>query len=124
MTRRPAYSGGEAAATRAPLSGETECVVARGVSASVLSSSLSQVKRARGAHEMSFQEYFQERWIMFLKANFASEAQIAAAFNVTSVTARNWLTGVSSPRGHCVARAFQCWPAEAARLIDRDRRAA
>lgn len=73
---------------------------------------------------MSFQEYFQDRWIAFLKANFASEAQIAAAFGVTSVTARNWLTGVSSPRGHCVARAFAEWPEQAAGLIDRGRRAA
>lgn len=69
---------------------------------------------------MSFQEFFQERWIAFLRENFAGEVQIAAAFGVSQVTARNWLTGVTAPRGHCVARAFAEWPDAARRLTGRE----
>ena len=65
---------------------------------------------------MSFQDFFKVRWAIFLKENFRTPEQIGVAFNVTSVTAQNWLDGATSPRGHNVARAFRDYPDKAERL--------
>ena len=59
---------------------------------------------------MSFQIYFAEQWVRFLRENFHSTVQIAVAFSVTEQTARNWLAGTSVPRGPHVARAMMEHP--------------
>ncbi|MEL6125835.1 MAG: hypothetical protein AAFR57_05480 [Pseudomonadota bacterium] len=88
-----------------------------------MSSSSDQSSRAgkrehdRRALQMSFQMFFQERWIEFLKENFGSPEEIAVAFGVTGPTAKNWLDGSTAPRGHCVAKAFRDYPEQAAFLI-------
>ncbi len=66
---------------------------------------------------MSFKDFFKVRWAEFLKENFRTPEEIGVAFNVTSVTAQNWLDEATGPRGHNVARAFRDYPAEAERLI-------
>ena len=58
--------------------------------------SLLKVKRATQALSMSFKEFFKVRWEEFLKENFRSPEEIGVAFNVTSVTAQNWLDGATS----------------------------
>lgn len=90
------------------------------IAASVSRPSLDRSDHLTGGRKVSFEEFFRARWVAFLKANFRSDAEIAVAFNVTEVTARNWKAGLTAPRGLAVALAFRDRPDEAAALI-RDR---
>lgn len=75
-----------------------------------------KAQRDRRAMQMSYQEFFAVRWSEFLRENFRSPEEIAVHFQVTAVTARNWLDGTTAPRGHCVARAFSTHPQQASAL--------
>ncbi len=55
---------------------------------------------------MSYQSFFNQRWALFLRANFKSPEHIAICFGVTARQATNWLDEISGPRGHAVAKAF------------------
>lgn len=89
------------------------------ISRSPLRSPDTKQRRER-VHTMSFQEFFAVRWADFLRENFDTPAQIAVAFNVSTVTAQNWLNRTTAPRGHVVARAFRDYPNEARSLLRGD----
>lgn len=61
-----------------------------------------------------FRAVFPDRWAAFLRANFRSSAHVAVFFDVDDRTARNWLEGITGPRGAHVAVALIARP-EAAR---------
>ncbi len=67
--------------------------------------------------EMSFEKFFAARFAAFLEENYASPAQIAAAFRVRERTAENWLNGLNAPSGAKVARAWTLHPAAARRHL-------
>jgi hypothetical protein len=76
-----------------------------------------KTKKRDGPHE--FYRTFRDQWPVFLKAHFRNSAHIAAFFQVDDRTARDWLGGVSQPRGPVVAYAVATMPAETAAMVGR-----
>lgn len=64
-----------------------------------------------------FKTVFPDRWAAFLKAHWRNSVDVAHFFDVDEKTARNWMEGVSAPRGALVAWVFDAMPAAAAAYL-------
>jgi hypothetical protein len=60
---------------------------------------------------------FPDRWSDFLRAHFRDSVHVAFTFGVSERAARDWLNGVSGPRGSHVALAFDREPVSAQRIL-------
>jgi hypothetical protein len=87
------------------------------VNAVVPGKSSGEIPAARPCDPWAFYRTFRDQWPAFLKAHFRNSAHIAAFFQVDDKTARDWLGGVSQPRGPVVAYAVATMPAETAAMV-------
>ena len=60
---------------------------------------------------------FPDRWSDFLRAHFRDSVHVAYTFGVSERTARDWMNGVTGPRGSHVALAFAAEPKSAQRIL-------
>ncbi|MCK9544917.1 MAG: hypothetical protein M0R03_23120 [Novosphingobium sp.] len=86
------------------------------VQPSVSPGSFAGLIAGRPCDPRAFQRVYPDRWRAFLRSHFRSSTEVAAFFSVDEKTARQWLEGVTGPRGWAVSFAVMAVPTAAAFL--------
>lgn len=90
---------------------------ADGVSSGVVPGDLAGLLSGRPCDPRAFQRVYPDRWAAFLRANFRNALEVAVFFSVDEKTARQWIEGVTAPRGWAASFAVLAIPSAQAFLL-------
>lgn len=82
------------------------------------SGEFSGMLSGRPCDPRAFQRLYPDRWSGFLRAHFRNSVEVAVFFDVDEKTARQWIEGVTGPRGWAASYACIAIPGAASWLLE------